>query len=97
MLGQVQQEFADQGVTVIAVNIAPQVSTLEEFRDYLQEYGAGDLVWAQDSEDGQVVRTFNVQGLGSTIVIDKNGRIVYEDAGPTPYQVLRTAVLDALG
>jgi len=97
VLGQVQQEFGEQGVKVIAVNIAPQVSTLEEFRDYLQEYGAGDLTWAQDSEDNQVARTFNIQGLGSTIVIDRSGRIVYEDAGPTSYPVLRTAVMDALG
>lgn len=97
MLSQVQREFADQRLTVVAVNIAPQANKLEEYRDYMQEYGAGDLVWAQDTDDNSAVRAFNIRGLGTTIVVDRNGRIIYRDVGPTAYDTLRPEVVKALG
>jgi len=89
----VQREFADRGVEVVAVNIVPQ-ATLQQWQAFWKSLGAGDVVWAQDS--GQAVTAFNVQALGTTIVVDRKGRVVYRDAGATPYETLRRAVLKAL-
>jgi len=81
-------------VRVVAVNIAP-FHTLEEWRAFWRETGAGDVLWAQDA-DGAAIRAFNINALGVTIVVDRRGRVIYRDEGPTPYERLRAAVDRAL-
>ena len=53
------------------------------------------VIWAND-DDLSLVREFNVQTLGTTIIIDRNGQIVYRDGGATPYDKLKAEVGDVL-
>ena len=61
---------------------------MEEWIEYWRSKGANDVTWAT-AGDGAVVRQFRVTYLGTTIIIDREGRISYRDAGPTPYETLR--------
>ncbi|MCH7735771.1 MAG: hypothetical protein IH872_00055 [Chloroflexi bacterium] len=89
-----QQEFRSQGVRVLAINTAPWIP-VEAWRDYWRSKGATDVSWANDV-DQQMVKSFQVTSLGTTIIIDRQGRISYRDAGATPYDVLRTEIEKAL-
>ena len=85
-----QQEFKSRGVRVLAINTALWIP-VEEWRDYWRSKGAEDVSWANDV-DHQMLKKFDVTSLGTTIIIDGQGRISYRDAGPTPYDVLRTEI-----
>ena len=50
------------------------------------------MLWATDAEQG-LVRLYQVLTLGTTIIIDRQGRHVsYRDGGATPYEVLYSRV-----
>ena len=89
-MGRIQEEFGDQGLSVVAVNTAPFTS-LEDWKEFWKSKKAGDVTWAMDP-DGQLVQLFNVYSLGTTIIINRGGRISYRDDGATPYEVLRAEV-----
>ncbi|MFQ5812191.1 MAG: TlpA family protein disulfide reductase [Anaerolineae bacterium] len=94
-LGKIQEEFGGQGVEVVAVNIVPQ-NSLQEWQAFWKRLGAGDVVWAQDTPDGQAVGAYNIQALGTTVIVGRDGRVTYRDAVATSYKMLRTEVLNAL-
>ncbi len=79
---------------MVAINIAPY-SSLAEWRDFWRSLGAEDVTWASDG-DQTLIRLFRVTILGTTIIIDRQGRISYRDGGATPYEVLKTQVEEAL-
>lgn len=81
---------------VVAINLVPQYNTLEEWQAFLEEFGAVDFVWAADTFDQRAVQTYNVQSLGTTIIIDREGQLVYRDESASSYKMLETAVLAAL-
>jgi len=83
-------------VEVVAINLVPQYNTLEEWQAFLEEFGAVDFVWAADTFDQRAVQTYNVQSLGTTIIIDREGQLVYRDEAASSYKMLETAVLAAL-
>jgi len=64
---------------------------LARFRD---RAGTGENLWAMD-RDYQVLRPYRVRALDTTIVIDREGKIAYGDAYPTPYETL-AALTEAL-
>ena len=74
----------------MAVNTAP-FSSLEDWRKFWKSKGAADVTWATDA-GGRLVKLFQVYSLGTTIIIDRQGRISYRDDGATPYEVLRAEV-----
>ena len=57
--------------------------------------GAADVTWATDP-DGRLVQLFKVYSLGTTIIIDRRGRISYRDDGATPYDLLHSKVEESL-
>ena len=75
---------------MLAINTAPWIP-VEEWRDYWRSKDAKDVSWAND-RDQQMLKRFEVTSLGTTIIIDPQGRISYRDAGPTPYEILRTEI-----
>ncbi len=81
---------------VVAINLAPQYNTLEEWQAFLEEFGAVDFVWAADTFDQRAVQTYNVQSLGTTIIINREGQLVYRDEAASSFKMLETAVLAAL-
>ena len=64
---------------------------MEDWRDFWHSKGAGDVAWANDM-DQQLLKSFAVTSLGTTIIIDRQGRISYRDAGATSYDVLKTEI-----
>ena len=78
----------------MAVNTAPFAS-LEGWKAFWKRKGAANVTWATDP-DGRLVKLFSVYSLGTTIIIDRQGRITYRDDGATPYETLRAAVLKLL-
>ena len=72
---------------MLAINTLPY-SPLDQWVKYWKSKEASDVTWASVG-DGAVVRQFQVRFLGTTIIIDRETRISYRDAGPTPYETLR--------
>ena len=89
-MGRIQQEFGDLGLSVVAINIAP-FSSLDDWKEFWKSLDAADVTWATDAK-GELVQQFKVYSLGTTIIIDRQGRISYRDDGATPYEILRTEV-----
>ena len=79
---------------MLAINTAPWVP-VEEWRDYWRSKGAEDVAWANDVGQ-EMLKSFEVTSLGTTIILDRQGHISYRDAGATPYDVLRTEIEKAL-
>lgn len=75
---------------MLAINTAPWIP-VEAWRDYWHSKGAADVAWANDV-GGQMVKSFEVTSLGTTIIIDRQGLISYRDSGATPYEVLRSEI-----
>ena len=81
---------------VVAINLAPQVNNLAEWQAFLEGFGAVDFVWAEDTYDQLAVRTYNVQSLGTTVIIGRDGQLVYRGEVASSYEMLRSGVLKAL-
>ncbi len=75
---------------MLAINTAPWIP-VEDWRDFWRSEGADDVSWANDVGQ-EMLKLFKVTGLGTTIIIDRQGRISYRDAGATPYEVLRAEI-----
>jgi len=91
-LSQIQEESGTQGVSVVAINTAPW-SSFQEWRDFWRSKGGGEVIWATDT-DQSLVRLLQVRSLGTTIIIDRQGRVSYRDDGATSYSTLRREVDD---
>ncbi|MFQ5401757.1 MAG: TlpA family protein disulfide reductase [Anaerolineae bacterium] len=92
-LTQLQQEYGDQ-LVVIALDVDPS-SSPEALNQFKMAADNGAYVWAFDT-DQQVAAAYEVQALDTTLVLDGNGRILYRDAAPTPYQTLKEALAEVL-
>ena len=47
-------------------------------------------------DDQSVTRLLRVTRSGTTIIIDREGRVSYRDSGATSYETLRDAVIEIL-
>ena len=92
-LTQLQQEYGDR-LTIIALDVDP-TSSPEALRQFQEAADGGPYIWAFDTNQ-QVAVTYEVQALDTTLVLDGNGRILYRDATPTPYQTLKEALAEVL-
>ena len=81
---------------MVAINLLPQYNSLEEWQAFLWEFGATDFVWAADTYDQLASRTYKVRSFGTTIIIDREGQMVYRDEVASTYEMLKPAVLTAL-
>lgn len=81
---------------MVAINLVPQYNDLREWQTFLEAFGAVDFVWAEDSRDQFASRTFNVQSLGTTIILDREGRMIYRDDTASSYEMLESGVLKAV-
>ncbi len=66
--------------------------SLDNWKEYWKSKDADDVTWAQVDAEGELLRQFRVLSLGTTIIIDREGKISYRDEGATPYDVLRAKV-----
>lgn len=79
----------------MAVDIDPSSSpeALTRFDEYAD---ATSLTYAFDHR-GEFVRTFQIQQLDTTVILDHTGVEVYRDQIPSTYEMLRKAIEGALG
>lgn len=93
VLTQLQQEYGDQ-LAVIALDVDP-TSSPEALSQFQKAADGGPYTWAFDTNQ-QVAAAYEVQALDTTLVLDGDGRIIYRDAAPTPYQTLKEALAEVL-
>lgn len=89
-LAQLHEQYADQGLTVVAINVEPQKNSeaLSQFRTMSNNAA---YTWVFDSEY-KVTKLYAVKALDSTLIIDRGGRIAYTDGFLTPFETLETEV-----
>lgn len=90
-LGQLQQEYGDD-LTLIAIDVDPS-STPEALTNFKEAADNANITWAFDTGQ-QVTNDYQVQALDTTLILDSEGRIVYRDAFPTTYNVLKEALAE---
>ncbi|RMF82759.1 MAG: TlpA family protein disulfide reductase [Chloroflexi bacterium] len=97
-LVQLQQEFGD-AVRIIMVDIDPS-STPALLRDFMNVVGPGaeNLSWVFDAEGilPPLSRSYNLQLLDATVIVDNEGREVFRDGRPTSYDTLRDALEEVI-
>ena len=95
-LEAINQEFADQGVNFLGVNVYDQAPTIHSFNE---EFGT-TYPSILDVSDASVRLAFsgNVppQAIPSTLVIDRNGSVAAVIRGLADPSVLRTMINDVL-
>ena len=94
-LARIQSEYPNGTLDVIAVNVFSQIP-LEHWEKFWRDAGGGDAIYAHDPRR-EAIRTLNVRTAGATVIIDKQGRIVFKDESATTYKVLKEAVERANG
>lgn len=91
-LTRLQQEYGDD-VSIVVIDVDPS-STPELLAQFKRAANSGDYTWAFD-EGQQVTNAYQVQALDTTLVLDDQGRVIYRDAYPTTYDVLKRVITDA--
>lgn len=86
-LARLHEEYGDR-VTILALDVDPS-STPERLAAFKQFVGDPDYVWAFD-KGAVVTQAYQVRSLDTTFIISPDGRIVYTDAVPTSYDLLKT-------
>ncbi len=89
-MARLQKEFTKQAVDVVAINIYAAAG-LDYWREYIANFGGGDLIIAQDSRQ-EVMKAFKVRAAGTTIVIDSEGEEIFRDEIASSYAVLKNAI-----
>lgn len=83
-LNEIHDKYNGSGVNIISIDI-DSTETIQKLRDFKDRYG-GDWVFAMDS-DG-VGSKYNVKYIPKIVIIDKDGKIRFENEGVTPTQTL---------
>ena len=68
---------------------------LAAWEEYIRGVGGEGLVYAKDNGQ-RVFRLLELKASGATIIIDREGREVYQDTIGTPYDILMLNVENAL-
>ncbi len=92
-LAELQQKYGHDQIDVLVLDVDPG-DTAADIQAFREASGLSKH-WAHDAE-GRVLKAFQVQALDSTIVIDRDGQIVYRDARPTSLAVLERTIAPLL-
>ena len=93
-LSKIQNEYRDNKVQVIAVNYM-RGTPLAQWQEYLEQWGGADLTYAQDLKF-DAMRALNIRTMHSTVIVDRQGEIVFRDRQTTTFEDLKEAVEKAL-
>jgi len=91
LLGQLQTEFANQGLVVLGLDVGEDAPTVAAFAQQ-QSLSFALLLGAEPG----VSATYFVEAYPTTFVIDRQGRIAFRDLGGESSAKLRAAVQSAL-
>lgn len=76
-LQQLHEQYADQDVVVLAINVG---ETRDEVAGFVEHYGYS-FTALLDSDD-RVTEVYGVQGIPHTLVVDRQGEVQYTLGGP---------------
>jgi thiol-disulfide isomerase/thioredoxin len=77
-LERLRQRLADQGLTVLAVDVGEDADTVFSFTGQLEPAPAFPLLLDLDS---RAMQAWKVKGLPTTFVADAQGRVIYRAVG----------------
>jgi hypothetical protein len=69
--------------------------TWRDIEDFRQRGHVGPLPWAVDQR-GEISRALGVNALESTVILDREGEIVYRDAEASDYESLESELRGVL-
>ncbi len=69
--------------------------TRRDIEDFRQRGDVGPLPWAVDQK-GEISRALGVNALESTVILDREGEIVYRDAEASDYESLESELRGVL-
>jgi thiol-disulfide isomerase/thioredoxin len=92
--GQLYAKYRDKGLEVLIMDVE-QSDEPADLRDFKARAEGGDHAWAID-KNFTLVQAFRVRSLDTTIIIGRDGRIVYRDEFPTSLAVLERVVAEVL-
>ena len=69
--------------------------TRRDIEDFRQRGHVGPLPWAVDQR-GEISRALGVNALESTVILDREGEIVYRDAEASDYESLESELRGVL-
>lgn len=90
MLAQLQEQYRDKGLNVLAINIHTLYS-LKQWISFWKSTGAGEVIWAQDLKGG-AGQKYNLVALGTEVIVDRQGRIAFRSDGPVGLARLRAEI-----
>ena len=90
-LQQIHQQFSDKGVVVLGLNVGEDGPRVSQFA----RASAYTFTLLLGSEPG-VTELYFVDGFPTTLVVDRQGKIVYRAVGGEPPDKLRTAIQKAI-
>ena len=93
-LAKIKNEYREKKVQVIAVNIL-RSAPLDYWQKYFERWGGEGVTYAQDPTF-EAVRALNIQTAGATVIIDRQGQIIFRDRSATPFELLKGWVEKAL-
>ena len=78
--------YKDRGLEALMVSADPN-DTPQTIEAFGRAGGIGNLPWAID-KTGKFTRSLDVRALDTTVIINREGKIAYQDAIPTPEETL---------
>ena len=91
-LAELKEEHGE-GIELLAVSIDPS-DTAENIDRFIETTGASSYPFYWD-KGGQLTQRYSVQALDTTLVYDRNGRVVFRDSAPTDRETLLAALEEA--
>ena len=76
------------------VSTDPQ-DTPQAIEDFRQRGEVGPLPWAVD-QSGEISRTLGVNSLETTVIVNREGEIVYRDTESSDYETLKSELKEVL-
>ena len=79
-LKQIQQQYGDD-VRLISIDMDPDRDTMDDLRQFKQQYG-GDWIHAMGTQE--FIQEYRLTSLDTTYIINQSGVTVYKDSNVTP-------------
>ena len=86
--------YKDRGLEALMVSAGPN-DTPQTIEAFGRAGGIGNLPWAID-KTGKFTRSLDVRALDTTVIINREGKIAYRDAAPTPNETLDKELKEVL-
>ena len=89
------QAYKDRGVIVIGISIWAEGDPFEVTKEFVKEHGITYPVLVDPQKESPIADAYKVIGVPTNVVIDREGRIRYMQAGFDP-EGIKQAIEEAL-